>query len=750
MNRYHRALVPVLATFLLTVACASEATPDPGVVSTAPDSTLESPPTTLGLSTAEVVLPEEGSLIETVEWGVVPANLVDVLLVDGSGADQAEEVAEAIGGEIVGSIELIAFYQIKIEGTTEADLTAALSLAEGQPSVEMATPELPMVAGGEASCVAQGALENSWFADAAQPANSKPYQAVGLEQAWAAAQASGVTLTPTRVGVIDTGLYTGSSELAGTVRITGTSAADTTNQPASDANGALTFGGLNHGTGVAHVIGADPSNGGMVGVASVLGSNLEISVTDVFTGPHLVAATPKPDDLTQVDYGASGAWSSSILAAMLNQVKQGSTVINLSLGASTEGADNRPMAAATRRMLEAIHKSHPRVVFVAAAGNHAVGLDGSNQYPGGAPLPNLITVGAVDSDGSSATFTNFALPGGEVTIAAPGVQVPMGIGADGKPYHSDGTSFSAPMVAGAVAMLQSLDPGLTATQIKDILKATAATEVKEGDKTTTIAANLGGGILRVDKAVLQVINEIRAKGANPKPPLDWDTIEALAGITATAEGTENDSHTVTAAVGAVSEGGTSLVVTLLSDGSISGNATQTLTAAGSATWTVDLNGGFGDLSVQRTDSGVGCILSVKLPQVDGLWVGSMVVTSVEVTGDEVQFENPDGTVTVMTKEECEAALSANQDPIPIEYTFATTSPGVGTVSGTTDQSGGSPTGSWLLVGQTISFEMAAPDQPMAVTYEGTVGEGVIEGTWETSNEDMVLKGTFSMVPGAPK
>jgi hypothetical protein len=323
----------------------------------------------------------------------------------------------------------------------------------------------------------------------------------------------------------------------------------------------------------------------------------------------------------------------------------------------------------------------------------------------------------------------------------------MGIGADGKPFHSSGTSFSSPMVAGAVALLQSLDPELTAVQIKEILKTTAATEVKVGDKTTPIAANLGGGILRVDKATLQVINEIRAKGANPKPPLDWDTIDALSGLTAIAADGEDDSHTVTALVGDVSEGGTSLVVTLLSDGSISGEATQTLTAPGSAIWTVALTSGFGELSVQRTDSGVGCTLSVKQPQVDGLWVGEMVVSSVEVLGDEIVVDMGDGVVTTMTKEECEALLASNQEPSPISFTFTTTSPGVGTVSGTVDEAGASPTGSWLLTGKTISFEMAAPGQPLAITFEGTVGEAVMQGTWEGSDDQMVVTGTFSMVPG---
>jgi hypothetical protein len=186
-------------------------------------------------------------------------------------------------------------------------------------------------------------------------------------------------------------------------------------------------------------------------------------------------------------------------------------------------------------------------------------------------------------------------------------------------------------------------------------------------------------------------------------------------------------------------------VTVLSDGSISGNATQTLTAAGSVNWSVSLNGGFGEISVQRTDSGVGCTLSVEPPQVDGIWVGEMVVTSVEILQDEVVLDLGDGVETTMTKEECEALLTSDQEPSPISVTFASTSPGVGTVSGTAGE-GVSPSGSWLLVGKTISFEMVAPGQPLPISFEGTVGDAVMEGTWDGSDEQMVVRGTFSMVP----
>ena len=78
-----------------------------------------------------------------------------------------------------------------------------------------------------------------------------------------------------------------------------------------------------------------------------------------------------------------------------------------------------------------------------------------------------------------------------------------GVDADGNPVtnttdigngysYGGGTSAAAPQVAAAAALLLSLDPDLTAGEIKQILSDTA----RPGP------AELGGKILAVDQAVL--------------------------------------------------------------------------------------------------------------------------------------------------------------------------------------------------------------------------------------------------------
>lgn len=735
----------ILIVVLLVAGCGgpSASSEDP---TTTPPSPLVSETTVVVPSLSiEVVYPGENALVETSQWGWVPADLVDVLLVEGTDRQVADDLAESIGGEVVGFIEPLAYFQIRTEADNESELTAVIDAANANPDVESAFPELPLTTAAETSCTAQGPLEDPWFTGGPDSADDKPYQLIGLESAWAAIRASGLDTTPVKVGVIDTSLYTGSDEISGSVRISGATPADSTGEPARNSKGELRFGGLNHGTGVAHVIGADASNGGMVGVASVLGDKLQISVSNVMGGPEWSEVTPDTGDLSQTGSGGT-AWTSAVLAAILSQVESGATVINLSL--TSARISEVPFAGfgAYRRLLRTVAKTHPRVVFVAAAGNRhpPVGLDGTNQSPGGMAIENLITVGAVDSDGTAADFSNFAVEGGEVTIAAPGVHVPVGIGADGKPYHSNGTSFSAPMVAGAVALLQSLNPELTAAQIKDILRATGA-EVVTGDKVTTIPAELGGRLLRVDQALFRTVNEMRVRAG--APPLDVDQIEALTGLFATATSSQDDNYAVTGHVGAVGKDGTDLVLAVLSDGSITGNARQSLAVAGSVSWDVVLDGGYGSLSVHRTDINVGCVLTLEPPSIDGAWSGEMVVGKVDVLGDEVELDLDGGEPVLMTKEECEALFAASPpEPIPIQYNFASTTPGAGTVNGVAGDldSAEAASGSWISTGEFITFEMAAPGEDSAITFEGVVGDTLIEGTWETSTEDLVITGTFSM------
>lgn len=73
----------------------------------------------------------------------------------------------------------------------------------------------------------------------------------------------------------------------------------------------------------------------------------------------------------------------------------------------------------------------------------------------------MITVAGLDTHGMEAGFSNvdsLHATAQSMDMAAPAVAVPVGYGPDGSPVLRDGTSFAAPQVTAAAALLLSVDP----------------------------------------------------------------------------------------------------------------------------------------------------------------------------------------------------------------------------------------------------------------------------------------------------
>lgn len=89
--------------------------------------------------------------------------------------------------------------------------------------------------------------------------------------------------------------------------------------------------------------------------------------------------------------------------------------------------------------------------------------------------PVVLSVGATNSKGTEAleddSEARFSSPNAGADIAANGTQVSSTV--DGKTRSGDGTSFSAPQVAAAAAVLAREYPDLTPAQIREILISTA-------------------------------------------------------------------------------------------------------------------------------------------------------------------------------------------------------------------------------------------------------------------------------------
>jgi subtilisin family serine protease len=140
-------------------------------------------------------------------------------------------------------------------------------------------------------------------------------------------------------------------------------------------------------------------------------------------------------------------------------------------------------------------------IVVAAVGNDR---QSGNRSFVPASLPHVLTVGATDQSDRFAFFSNRS---SALDLAAPGVSIPVAVPTffNASGFASfDGTSFSAPLVAGAAAWVWTVRPDLDPTQLEDIMRNSARDVGPKGWDADT-----GFGILSIPAALAA---KIPAKG----------------------------------------------------------------------------------------------------------------------------------------------------------------------------------------------------------------------------------------------
>jgi|WetSurMetagenome_2_1015567.scaffolds.fasta_scaffold12849_4 hypothetical protein len=437
-----------------------------------PDSTVVIPK--LGSGTFKP--PEPESLINTSQWGEVPANQILVVTRKGCSHCIVHELASRLNGEVVGYIDFISLYQIETSGRNEEELREALSIAKADPDILMAFAHQEVFP-------EQNPLDDPVYSNK----GAKSYQIAGVPQSWDTINSSRLSLSDARIGVVDDGLYKGYGEFNGAVRINTKSNGSLLTKPSSD----YPIAG-SHGTGIMNILAADPDNGGLVGIASEPLRN-KLSVTMI--------------NMVSPIYSKTGdAWYMGYMLA-LSQAAIGADILSFSWGNSEADPD---AVQESEEFFKEWANTYPDHLFICSAGNDGKAIDGSRRFPYSYHQPNVITVGCINNDGTLQRDSNRISNTFEVTIGVPGDQVIWGKDDKGRIEDSGGeTSMSVPFVTATAALVRSLDPSLDASEIKSLLARTARKSIDIGGKQAAAPKEVGGGILATDLAVAEVIASMK-------------------------------------------------------------------------------------------------------------------------------------------------------------------------------------------------------------------------------------------------
>ena len=225
------------------------------------------------------------------------------------------------------------------------------------------------------------------------------------------------------------------------------------------------------------------------GYAPPLGGNHGLSVAGFAAGFN--SATPLArgvNTYSDVVYGETPPLVRSIGSIIQGVIMKGADVVNISLGARSgcgltreERIDNRHRFRLA--MTTAVENARRNdVLLVWSGGNDCEKLDdrhlASEDVTGvEAWQSHALIVGASTEGGNDACFSRM---GGVVNIMAPGEQVGYG------PYVGSGTSFAAPIVAGAASLIKAIESTLSAEETRSILVKTASESVAFNTSGTTL------------------------------------------------------------------------------------------------------------------------------------------------------------------------------------------------------------------------------------------------------------------------
>jgi len=405
---------------------------------------------------------------------------------------------------------------------------------------------------------------------------------IAANSAWQSTNGSG-----TIIAILDTGVDASHPDVAGQI-VPGWNIYDN-NADTSDVYG--------HGTAVAGAAAAAGNNA--TGIASVSWGARVMPVR--ISGPDGYAS------LSTIAQGLTWA------------VENGARIANISYAASGSST----VRSAADRMRE------KGGVVTVSAGN-------TGAATGRASTDSLIVVSATSS---SDARTSWSAYGADVDLAAPGASIYTTLRGGGYGNKS-GTSFSAPIVAGAAALIKSMRPDFTSAQIEAALLSTAVDLGTAGRDDY-----YGHGRLDAGAAVLAAATKVTA-----------DTTPPSAAIAAPTGGTVSGSAAVSANA---SDNVGVAKVELLVNGKLVGTDTS---APFSFSWdTTSVSNGAATLSVVAYDaagnSGLSAPVGVNVSNATSTTTTTTTVSAPDTTPPTVAILNPQGGIKINGNVDISASAS---------------------------------------------------------------------------------------------